>query len=70
MFLKGEKVSKNIDLISFPRLKLKSRARMIMVANNEGKSFETLIEPVVKIALLAIEVCLCSFWNILNLFSR
>lgn len=68
MFVKGEKVSKNIDLISFPRLKLKSRVRMIMVANTEGKSFEALIEPVVKIALLAIEVCLCSFWNILNLF--
>ena len=70
MFVKGEKVSKNIDLISFPRLKLKSRVRMIMVANTEGKSFEALIEPVVKIALLAIEVCLCSFWNILNLFRR
>ena len=70
MFVKGEKVSKNVDLISFPRLKLKSRMRMIIVANTEGKSFETLMEPVVKIALLAIEVCLCSFWNILNLFCR
>ena len=60
----GEKLSKNTDLISLPTLKLISKIRIIKVKIREGRSFEALMEPVVKIALLAIEVCLCSFWNI------
>ena len=68
--LMGEKLSKNADLISLPRLKLISKIRIKVVKIREGRSFEALIEPVVKIALLAIEVCLCSLWNILNLLSR